>query len=157
MMAHPTVAVPALRSFLEPLSMPRHLYHSFGIALTAIPLVSILPALTPLRIALTVFALVGPASSLLFWDVLPVTALGAIGTGTFLALRAATMAGIVAWVLEELRESRRVTHVDIVVVEEDADGVEVVAVLEADVEIADEALRQRKGVLKSHQAVDEDE
>lgn len=137
--------------------MPRHLSHSLGIALTAIPLVSILPTLTPLRIALTVFALVAPSSSLLFWDVLPVTALGAAGTGTFLALRAATMAGIVAWVLEELRESRRVQHVDIVVVEEGADGPEVVALVEADVEIADEALRQRKGVLKTHRALEEDE
>lgn len=128
--------------------MPRHLLHSFGIALASIPFVTILPSLSPLGIALTVFALVFPATSFLFWDVLPVTAVGAVGTGAFLALRASAMAGLSAWVLEELREMRRIRAGEIVVVEEGDGEVDVVAVIEAEVEIADEALRQRRGVLK---------
>lgn len=141
-----------MRSFLEPQSMPIHLLHSVGIALTTLPFVTILPSLSPFRIALAVFGLVSVPTAVTFWDVLPVLPAGAAATGAFLGLRAAVMAGIVAWVLEELRETRRIQHVDIVVVDEDND---VVGVVEADVEIAEGALKQRKGILKPAAGEDE--
>lgn len=115
--------------------MPTHLLASLALTVLAIPLVTILPSLSSSQLALLAFAIIAPSSSLILWDVLPISLLGAVGAGTAMGLRGAVVVGLVAWVLEELREVELVVAEGTVVVVDEKDG-EVVAV--AEVEVLDE-------------------
>lgn len=116
---HPTLAIPVLRSFLTSLPMETHLLHSAVQAILSVFLVTILPTSSPKILADLVLSLVGPATALLLWDVLPISLLGAGSVGLVLGGRAALITGVVAWVLEELRSVRRVERNTVVVVQDE--------------------------------------
>ncbi|GAA5833427.1 hypothetical protein JCM11251_003492 [Rhodosporidiobolus azoricus] len=132
MLEHPTYTIPTLRTYDFPLSMPHHLFQSALTSLATLPFVSILPTLSPLRLALVTALLVALPSSLVLWDVLPVTPLCAASVGVALAARAAWSAGVIGWVIEELRKEKKVRKVKLLLVDEETD--EVLAVSEARVE-----------------------
>lgn len=127
---NPRIPVPVLRSALAPLSMPTHLIASAALSLLSIPLITILPILSPSSLAAVAFLLLAPSSAAMLWGVLPVSAIGAAGIGAVMGLRAAVGTGIGAWVLEELRladELRRIVLVgvekdELVVIAETEDG-----------------------------------
>ncbi|KAM0787292.1 hypothetical protein ACM66B_006525 [Microbotryomycetes sp. NB124-2] len=145
MMQHPTIRVPSLRSDLAPHSMVTHLAHSAGISATLTPFVVILSRLTPLGATLATVLAVGPSSLLLFYDVLPIRLFGAIAVASFLAVRAGVVAGVIAWVLEELREPRRVVQeIDVVVVDEDTGDVVAAAEIDVVEEVKPKSVRQRR-------------
>ncbi|KAL8277480.1 hypothetical protein RQP46_010110 [Phenoliferia psychrophenolica] len=134
MLANPTISIPIVRSFLTPLSMPTHLAASFLLTLLSIPLVTILPTLSSHHLALLAFSIIAPSSSLLLWDVFPISFVGAAGAGIFMGLRGAVVTGLVAWVLEELREIEVVVAEGTVVLVDEKEGVVAVA----EVEVVDE-------------------
>lgn len=129
-----------LRSFLRPLHLERHLGHSFVQALLSIPLVILLPTYSPLRLFDVAFTLVAPASTLILWDVLPMSLPGALGVGAVLGFRAGLITSVIAWVLEELRSVRRVERNTVVVVQGAAvELVETTGDVEVDIETEDGA------------------
>ncbi|GAA5887115.1 hypothetical protein JCM6882_009451 [Rhodosporidiobolus microsporus] len=132
MLEHPTYTIPTLRTYDFPLSMPHHLFQSLLTSLSVLPLVSILPTLSPARLAFLVALLVAVPSTLVLWDVMPVTPLCAGVVGAALAARAGWAAGAVGWVVEELRREKRVRKVRMVLVDEETE--EVLAVSEGRVE-----------------------
>ncbi|KAK4048957.1 hypothetical protein OIV83_004513 [Microbotryomycetes sp. JL201] len=141
MMEHPTIQVPSLRSDLGPSSMVTHLVHSAGISATLTPFVLILSRLTPLGAALAATLAVGPSSLLLFYDVLPIRLFGAVAVALFLAVRAGLVAGTIAWVVDALREPKKVEEIDVVVVDNDTG--KIVAAAEVDIIEASPSLRHR--------------
>lgn len=116
---NPTLPIPVLRSFLESLPMETHLLHSFVQAILSVFLSMILPTFSPLLLPDLVASLVGPATTLLLWDVLPISFVGALSVGLALGSRAALITGTVAWILEELRSVRRVERNTVVVVQDE--------------------------------------
>ncbi|KAK4053282.1 hypothetical protein OIO90_003894 [Microbotryomycetes sp. JL221] len=154
MMAHPTIRVPALRSDLTPVSMVHHLVHSAGITTTLTCFCVMLSKLTPLGAGLATLVAVGPCSALLFYDVLPISVLGAVAVAAFLAVRAGLVTFIISWVLEELRAPTKVQEVDIVVVDE-ATG-EIVAAAEVDI-VETRRHKHDKGQLVERRAFSDEE
>lgn len=120
--------------------MSWHVLHSLGIAVSTLPFVTILTRATALGAAFGAFSLVAPATTFMLWDVLPIRFAGALATGVFLGLRAALIAGVAAWVLEELRQAASVrivgaAHTDTVVLDDNED---VVAIIETDAVVLEE-------------------
>ncbi|GJN94566.1 hypothetical protein Rhopal_007649-T1 [Rhodotorula paludigena] len=114
---HPSWTIPSLRTYDFPLSMAHHLLQSSLSALSLVPLLTALPSLAPSRLAPLAALLVGVPAVGVYYDVLPVTLVAALTTGAALAVRAAVQAGVLAWVLEELRRTKTSRAVRIVLVD----------------------------------------
>lgn len=97
--------------------MAHHLLQSSLSALSLVPLLTALPSLAPSRLAPLAALLVGVPAVGVYYDVLPVTLVAALATGAALAARAAVQAGVLAWVLEELRRTKTSRAVKIVLVD----------------------------------------
>ncbi|KAK4695292.1 hypothetical protein P7C70_g8576, partial [Phenoliferia sp. Uapishka_3] len=142
MMQNPTISVPLIRSFLTPLKMPTHLLASLALTTLSIPLVTILPTLSSSALSLLAFLIIAPSSTLMLWDVLPISFYGALGAGSSMGLRGAIVTGIVTWVLEELREVELVVAEGTVVIVETEEGEkgeeEVVGIEVDEIEVLDE-------------------
>ncbi|SGY39267.1 BQ5605_C003g02186 [Microbotryum silenes-dioicae] len=122
MLETPTVAIPSLRHFLEPLSMPRHIIHSLFLSILTIPFVSIFPTTGSVRLALIAFLLVAPQTATLLWDVLPLHGEAAFYVGAFEGVKAAISSAVTAWTIEELRARReRIETVYAIALIEDED------------------------------------
>ncbi|GAA5969702.1 hypothetical protein JCM21900_006893 [Sporobolomyces salmonicolor] len=153
MLAQPSIPVPTLRTFSSPLSMPHHLLQSHLVSLSTLPLVSVLPSLSPVLLSLLTFTLILIPSSILLFDVLPISPFAALGVGLALALRGAWAAGIVSWTIEELRKVKTSRTVALAVLDVETD--EVLAVVRAKVEVGDDedahvgkTTPRRRGVIR---------
>ncbi|GAA5881814.1 hypothetical protein JCM1840_003886 [Sporobolomyces johnsonii] len=153
MIAQPTIHVPTLRTLSSPLSMPHHLLQSLLVSLATLPLVSVLPTLSPLHLALLTMTLILVPSSILLFDVLPISPAAAFAVGLALALRGAWAAGVVSWTIDELRKVKTKRAVALAVLDVETD--EVLAVVsaqievQADAEVAGETTKvRRRGVVK---------
>ncbi|CEQ40755.1 SPOSA6832_02414 [Sporobolomyces salmonicolor] len=149
----PSIPVPTLRTFSSPLSMPHHLLQSLLVSLSTLPLVSVLPSLSPVLLSLLTFTLILIPSSILLFDVLPISPFAALGVGLALALRGAWAAGIVSWTIEELRKVKTSRTVALAVLDVETD--EVLAVVRAKVEVGDDedahvgkTTPRRRGVIR---------
>ncbi|GAA5981796.1 hypothetical protein JCM11641_007427 [Rhodosporidiobolus odoratus] len=151
---HPSWQIPALRTYDFPLSMPHHLFQSTLTALCTLPFVSILPSLSPLKLAALTGLVVAVPSSLVLWDVMPVTTLAAGVIGMGLGIRAAWCAGVIAWTVEELRRAKTVRTVKVVLVDQETDEVLAVSSARVETDLAgtlnkDEAgVTHRRGVVR---------
>ncbi|GAA5920369.1 hypothetical protein JCM1841_005592 [Sporobolomyces salmonicolor] len=153
MLAQPSIPVPTLRTFSSPLSMPHHLLQSLLVSLSTLPLVSVLPSLSPVLLSLLTFTLILIPSSILLFDVLPISPFAALGVGLALALRGAWAAGVVSWTIEELRKVKTSRTVALAVLDVETD--EVLAVVRAKVEVGDDedahvgkTTPRRRGVIR---------
>ncbi|GAA5858070.1 hypothetical protein JCM8547_005640 [Rhodosporidiobolus lusitaniae] len=151
---HPSWTVPTLRTYDFPLSMPHHLFQSSLTSLAILPFVSVLPSLSPLKLAALVGAVVAVPSTLVLWDVMPVTTLCAAATGAALGVRAAWAAGVVGWTIEELRRAKTVRTVKLLLVDEETDEVLATSTARVETDVAGtlhkdaEGVTHRKGVVR---------
>ncbi|GAA5946799.1 hypothetical protein JCM3765_002020 [Sporobolomyces pararoseus] len=149
MMEQPTIHMPTLR-LTPPLTMPSHLLHAFISTLPLLALSSFLPTLSPLKISILAFLVIFVPSTTLLNDIFPITLEAASGVGATLALKGLVGAGVISWVIEQLRNSLliRIDKTTLVVLDEDQQGdEEVVAVAEVEeVEVVEpeESLRKSK-------------
>lgn len=103
-MAHPTIAVPILRSAIQPLSMPAHLVHALPLSLGIAALALVyLPQKAPAGLAALLFALVAPSNALTVYNLLPVKFEAASTIGIENGFKAAAVAYILAWVTDDWR------------------------------------------------------
>ena len=103
-MAHPTIAVPILRSAMQPLTMPAHLVHAIPLSLGIAALALVyLPQKAPAGLAALVFALVAPSNALTVYNILPVKFEAASTIGIEIGFKAAAVAYILAWITDDWR------------------------------------------------------
>ncbi|GAA6015869.1 hypothetical protein JCM11491_007219 [Sporobolomyces phaffii] len=147
MMANPTIHMPTLR-LTPPLTMFSHLLHAFISTVPLLALSSFLPTLSPFAISLVSFLIVFVPSTTLLNDIFPITLEAAAGVGATLALKSLVGAGVISWVIEQLRSSLlvRIDKTTLLVLEEDQQGQEeVVAVAEVEeVEVIEPEESSRK-------------
>lgn len=89
--------------------------------------------------------MVGPISTVLLWDILPISLLGSLGVSTFLAARAGIIITLTAFILEELRHTQHIERVQLILVDEND---QVLKVLEKEVVLEEEVLESGEGVLE---------
>lgn len=140
--------MPTLR-LTPPLTMPSHLLHAFISTLPLLALSSFLPTLSPSKISVLAFLVIFVPSTTLLNDIFPITLEAASGVGATLALKGLVGAGVISWVIEQLRNSLlvRIDKTTLVVLDEDQQGEEeVVAVAEVEeVEVIEPEESLRKG------------
>ena len=105
--AHPTIAVPVLRSATSAMSMPEHLLHALPlpICLAILGLVY-LPQKSPEGLAGLAFLLAAPSNALAVFNLLPVTRKLSTTIGLDHGFKAALAAYLVSWATEEWRRPR---------------------------------------------------
>jgi hypothetical protein len=102
--AHPTIAVPVLRSSATPMSMPAHLLHSLALPIClAILGIVYLPQKSPEGLAGLAFLLTAPSNALAVFNLLPVTRKASAAIGLDHGFKAALAAYLVSWATEEWR------------------------------------------------------
>lgn len=102
--AHPTIAVPVLRSAASPMSMPAHLLHSLALPIfLAILSIVYLPQKSPEGLAGLAFLLVAPSNALAIFNLLPVTPTASTAIGLDHGFKAALVAFLVSWATEDWR------------------------------------------------------
>ncbi|BGP21120.1 hypothetical protein JCM10213_008967 [Rhodosporidiobolus nylandii] len=154
MLEHPSWTIPTLRTYDFPLSMSHHLFQSSLTALATLPFVSVLPSLSPAKLAALTFAVVAVPSTLVLWDVMPVTTLAALVIGTSLGARAAWCAGVVGWTVEELRRTKTTRTVKLLLVDEESDEILAVSSARVETDVAgtmhkdEHGVTHRRGVVK---------
>ncbi|GAA6030694.1 hypothetical protein JCM8097_006276 [Rhodosporidiobolus ruineniae] len=151
---HPSWTVPSLRTYDFPLSMPHHLLQSLLTSLATLPFVSVLPSLSPLRLAALTGLVVAVPSALVLWDVMPVNLHAALVVGAGLGARAAWSAGVVGWTIEELRKAKTSRTVKLLLIDEQTDEVLATSTAKLETDVAgtlkkdDKGVTHRRGVVK---------
>lgn len=103
-MAHPTVAIPILRSALESMSMPQHVLYALPLTLLLTVLsLFVLPQKSPNQLAFLSFLLVAPSNALSVFNLLPIKAEASTTIGIENGFKAAVVAYIVSQTLDEWR------------------------------------------------------
>lgn len=104
MLKHPLLPVPSLRSDFHPLNMAEAILHGTPSVLASSVLsLFVLPAKSSAHITTLVYLLCAPATFLTVWNLLPVTAWASAVVSFAIASRQAVVAGIISWVLTDLR------------------------------------------------------
>lgn len=102
--AHPTIAVPVLRSTTTAMSMPAHLLHSLALPLfLAVLGIVYLPQKSSEGLAFLAFLLVAPSNALAVFNLLPVTVKASAAIGLDHGFKAALVAFLVSWATEDWR------------------------------------------------------
>ena len=116
--------------------MATHLAHSLLVGVPLLVLLTIVPSLSPLALFVAALGAIVPTSTLLLWDVLPISFPAAAAVSTALGLRTAGAALVAAWVLEELRARKWAERFEVLLVQSRGDVVEeVTLVAEGEIEV----------------------